>query len=137
MNSLFLRMRLVHWIGIVLLIINAFFFTDNIISIVIQLVIAVVIVIHDIDEKVNGVNVAKKIINSLGNFNSVMSKIEKGEGSIGKLINDAELYNNLEGASKELEELLRDLKENPKRYMHFSLFGKKNNEYEPSEVENN
>jgi phospholipid/cholesterol/gamma-HCH transport system substrate-binding protein len=74
---------------------------------------------------------------TLGNFNSVMSKIENGEGSIGKLINDEELYNNLDGASKELEDLLRDLKENPKRYMHFSVFGKKNKEYEPSEVEKN
>ena len=70
MNSLFLRMRLVHWVGIVLLVINALVFTDNIISIVVQLVIAVVIVVHDIDEKVNGVNAAKKIINSLSEFRS-------------------------------------------------------------------
>lgn len=70
MNSLFLRMRLVHWIGIILLVLNALIFTDNIISIVIQLVIAVVIVVHDIDEKANGVNVAKQIINSLADFKS-------------------------------------------------------------------
>ncbi|WP_373035732.1 methyl-accepting chemotaxis protein [Sulfurimonas sp.] len=70
MSSLFLRMRLVHWIGIVLLIINAFVFTDNIISQIVQLIIAVVIVIHDIDEKINGVDVAKKIIDSLSNFKS-------------------------------------------------------------------
>lgn len=74
---------------------------------------------------------------TIENFNSVMSKIENGEGSIGKLINDDELYNNLEGASEELEELLKDLKENPKRYMHFSVFGKKSKEYESSEDENN
>ena len=70
MSSLFLRMRLVHWIGIVLLIINAFVFTDNLISQIVQIVIAVVIVIHDLDEKINGVNVAQKIINSLSNFKS-------------------------------------------------------------------
>jgi methyl-accepting chemotaxis protein len=63
-------MRLVHWIGIVLLIINAFVFTDNLISQIVQLIIAVVIVIHDIDEKINGVDVAKKIIDSLSNFKS-------------------------------------------------------------------
>jgi len=70
MNSLFLRMRLVHWIGIILLIVNAFVFTENVISMVIQLVIVLVIVIHDIDEKVNGVNAAKEIISSLADFHS-------------------------------------------------------------------
>jgi len=68
MTSLFFRMRLVHWIGIALLAINAFVFTENLISQIIQLVIAVVIVIHDLDEKQNGVNVAKKIIDNLSNF---------------------------------------------------------------------
>lgn len=70
MSSLFLRMRLVHWIGIVLLVINAFVFTDTIISQIVQLIIAVVIVVHDLDEKINGVDVAKKIIDSLSNFKS-------------------------------------------------------------------
>ena len=68
MTSLFFRMRLVHWVGIALLIINAFVFTENLISQIIQLIIAVVIVIHDLDEKQNGVNVAKKIINNLSHF---------------------------------------------------------------------
>jgi len=70
MSSLFLRMRLVHWIGIVLLVLNAFVFTDNLISQIIQIIIALVIVIHDIDEKINGVDVAKKIIHSLSDFKS-------------------------------------------------------------------
>jgi methyl-accepting chemotaxis protein len=61
-------MRLVHWIGIILLLINAFVFTDNIISRIVQVVIAVVIFLHDLDEKINGVDVAKKIIASLSNF---------------------------------------------------------------------
>jgi len=68
MNSLFLRMRLVHWIGIALLLLNAFIFTDNLISQIVQIVIAVVIFFHDLDEKINGVNVAKKIIETLSNF---------------------------------------------------------------------
>ena len=68
MRSLFLRMRLVHWIGIVLLLINAFVFTDNLISQIVQLVIAAVIFIHNLDEKINGVDVAKKIIATLSNF---------------------------------------------------------------------
>ena len=68
MRSLFLRMRLVHWIGIVLLLINAFVFTNNLISQIVQLVIAAVIFVHDLDEKINGVDVAKKIIATLSNF---------------------------------------------------------------------
>ena len=68
MSSLFLRMRLVHWVGIVLLLINAFVFTDNLISQVVQVVIAAVIFIHDLDEKINGVDVAKKIIATLSDF---------------------------------------------------------------------
>ncbi len=68
MTLLFLRMRLIHWIGIALLLINAFVFTDNIISQIVQIIIAVVIVIHDFDEKINGVDVAKKIIATLADF---------------------------------------------------------------------
>lgn len=74
---------------------------------------------------------------TLESFDAIMKKIDNGEGSIGKLVNDEKLYNNLEAASKELEELLRDLKENPKRYVHISVFGKKAKEYESSETEKN
>ena len=69
----------------------------------------------------------------LSKFNAVADKIERGEGSVGKLLNDEELYNNLAGASAQLEALLEDMKLNPKRYVHFSLFGKKNKEYQAPE----
>ena len=74
---------------------------------------------------------------TVNNFNGVLSSIENGEGSMGKLMKDEKLYNNLEGASKQLEELLQDLKLNPKRYMHFSVFGKKAKRYdaEGNEIE--
>lgn len=62
---------------------------------------------------------------ALEQFNGVMSKINKGEGSLGLLVNDQKLYNNLEAAAKSLDEMLKDLKANPKRYVHFSVFGKK------------
>ena len=68
MTSLFLRMRLVHWVGMILLLINAFAFTDNLISQIVQVLIAVVILVHDLDEKINGVDVAKKIIATLSDF---------------------------------------------------------------------
>ena len=69
-----------------------------------------------------------KIINkaeeAVSNFNEMSKKINSGDGTIGKLINDKKMYDNLEAATRELEELLRDIKLNPKRYIHFSIFGK-------------
>ncbi|RPD98649.1 MCE family protein [Aureibaculum marinum] len=67
-------------------------------------------------------------------FNGILSTIENGDGSIGKLLKDEGLYDNLEAASKEMEELLFELKVNPKRFVHFSLFGKKPKPYKPEEV---
>ena len=67
-TSLFFRMRLVHWVGIVLLLINAIIFTENFISQIVQVVIAVVILFHDMDENRNGVKVTKKVIKSLENL---------------------------------------------------------------------
>ncbi|MBN2347203.1 MAG: MCE family protein [Bacteroidales bacterium] len=55
----------------------------------------------------------------------LMTKIRSGEGSAGMLINNDTLYQNLENAAKNLEILLKDLNEHPKRYVHFSVFGKK------------
>lgn len=62
-------------------------------------------------------------------FEGIAAGIENGEGSVGKLLKDDKLYENLEGASRQLEELLQDLKLNPKRYVHISVFGRKNKEY--------
>ncbi|MCF8254032.1 MAG: MlaD family protein [Bacteroidia bacterium] len=56
---------------------------------------------------------------------SISEKINKGEGSAGKFINDKELYDNLNKSSFELQELLKDLKANPGRYVQVSVFGKK------------
>ncbi|WP_457594056.1 methyl-accepting chemotaxis protein [Hydrogenimonas sp.] len=64
-RSLFFRMRAVHWIGIALLVLNAIFFTDNPIGSAVQFVVAAVILVHDIDEKMNGVNIARKTIDYL------------------------------------------------------------------------
>ncbi len=60
-KSLFFRMRSVHYFSILLLIANGIFFTDNMIGSLVQYAVAAVILIHDIDEKINGANAAKKI----------------------------------------------------------------------------
>lgn len=67
---------------------------------------------------------------TVDNLNSLLSKIEKGEGSLGKLANDDEFYNNLSNASRELDLLLQDFRLNPKRYVNVSVFGKKQKDYE-------
>lgn len=73
----------------------------------------------------------KNLQTTVTNLNQVLSKINSGQGSLGKLLKDDNLYSNLTNASKELEELLRDMKLHPKRYVHFSLFGKKDKGYKP------
>ena len=62
---------------------------------------------------------------TLVNVNGLLLNIEKGKGSLGKLATDDSMYINLSNASKELEGLLKEMKLNPKRFVHFSLFGKK------------
>ena len=66
---------------------------------------------------------------TLTNFNGVLDSLREGDGTLGKLLNDDQLYTNLENASRELEELLREMKEHPKRFVHFSVFGKKEQPY--------
>ncbi len=67
-KSLFLRMRTVHYVGIALLIINALFFTDNMLGSIVQYAVAAVILIHDLDEKKNGVDAAHKMHDYLSNM---------------------------------------------------------------------
>ncbi len=55
----------------------------------------------------------------------ILYKINSGAGSMGALINDKTLYNNLAASSASLNNLMIDLKANPKRYVHFSIFGSK------------
>lgn len=62
-------------------------------------------------------------------LNGILEKIEKGEGSLGKLHKDDALYNNLAEASRELDLLLQDFRLNPKRYVNVSVFGKKQKDY--------
>jgi phospholipid/cholesterol/gamma-HCH transport system substrate-binding protein len=54
----------------------------------------------------------------------IMEKINSGKGTLGMLVNNDSLYRHLDMASKDLDRLLIDLKEHPKRYVHLSVFGK-------------
>jgi phospholipid/cholesterol/gamma-HCH transport system substrate-binding protein len=67
---------------------------------------------------------------TLANLDIMLAKMEKGDGSMGKLMNDEELYENLANSSRELELLLQDFRLNPKRYVNVSVFGKKQIDYE-------
>jgi hypothetical protein len=62
---------------------------------------------------------------AIENLNALVKKAASDEGSLGKLINDKTLYNNLNNSLKSANTLLDDLRVHPKRYVQFSVFGKK------------
>ena len=81
--------------------------------------------VSDNAARVNFEETMNKANMAVANLQSVVDSIDNGQGSLGKLINDDKLYHNLEDASKSLDNLIIDVKENPKRYIHFSVFGRK------------
>jgi len=62
-------------------------------------------------------------------FGQISDNLNNGKGTAGKLLNDDKVYDNLDRATKQLEQLLQDIKLNPKRYVHFSVFGKNGDNY--------
>lgn len=79
-------------------------------------------------------NTVETLNKTLASLNAVVASLESGQGSMGKLLKDEALYNNLKGASKEMEELLRDIKLHPKRY--FRILSKKEIPYSEEELAN-
>ncbi len=67
---------------------------------------------------------------TVDSLNAVLASVEGGNGSVGKLLNDAELYNSLTTASDNLGLLLEDVKAHPMRYVNISVFGKSAEEME-------
>lgn len=76
---------------------------------------------------------------TMASLDNVTQKLENGDGTLGLLMTDKELYTNLNNTTKELDLLLQDLRLNPKRYVNVSVFGKKQKEYtlpedDPAEI---
>ena len=69
-------------------------------------------------------NFVEQLNSTLTSLDAIITSIENGDGTAGMLINDKALYESLNDAGDNLAELLEDLKANPMRYVHFSLFGK-------------
>lgn len=85
-----------------------------------------------VSDSINKADIGKTIKtlnNTLEKVNGIMADLKTGKGSMGKLLNDDQLYGNFVKTSKELELLLQDLRLNPTRYVNVSLFGKKNKPY--------
>lgn len=78
-----------------------------------------------ISDSLEAANIAGLVVElkaSANHINTILAQLEKGEGSAGKLLSDDELYSNLTEMSQSLDYLLKDIRNNPKRYVHFSAF---------------
>lgn len=64
------------------------------------------------------------IDSTLNEAKALLKQVNEGQGTIGLLMHDRQIYDNLEAATSSLDSLLVDVKNNPKRYVHFSVFGK-------------
>ncbi|MEN8817479.1 MAG: MlaD family protein [Nonlabens sp.] len=89
--------------------------------------------ISDTLAKVEIAGTVKELESAIAKFNIVLDDIASGKGSLGKLMTDDKLYENLEKTTRQAEMLMQDIKLNPKRYVHFSVFGKNPGEYEKPE----
>ncbi|MBB5623778.1 phospholipid/cholesterol/gamma-HCH transport system substrate-binding protein [Pedobacter cryoconitis] len=82
--------------------------------------------INKITDQVAAANFKQTIDNAnkaVADLQGIVTKVNDGKGSLGLLVNDTQMYDNLNNASKNLDNLIIDLKANPKRYVHFSVFG--------------
>jgi len=78
--------------------------------------------VSDTLARIQFVSVMEKAQKTLEQTNQLVEKINSGQGSLGMLVNNDTLYNHLEESAKDLDYLLEDIQQNPKRYLHFSVF---------------
>lgn len=82
--------------------------------------------LNTVTDKAAALNFKETVENAnkaIADLQGMVTDVKNGKGSLGQLINDNRMYENLNNASKNLDNLLIDLKANPKRYVHFSVFG--------------
>lgn len=93
----------------------------------------------DVAEKINESNLDQtlnEMNEAIASLNQTLQRIESSDGTLNKIINDPELYDNLNRSSENLNILMQDLKERPDRYVQFSVFGKKHKESKKDQQEN-
>lgn len=73
-------------------------------------------------EKQNIGQTFASVKSSLENLNTILGRVEKGQGNIGLLLGDEGLYNNINNAARNLDELIKDIKQNPKKYINVKVF---------------
>jgi len=78
--------------------------------------------ISDSIAKANIASTLAKADKALLQLNQTLNSINNGQGTVAQLLNNDTLYQNIENASYHMSRLMRDLHENPKRYLHFSVF---------------
>ena len=81
-----------------------------------------------INNKVGTIDVAAtmyKVDQTLANMQQLTDKLNSNQGSLGLLMNDRGLYDDITSAAQSIDSLFTNLKAHPKRYVHFSVFGKK------------
>lgn len=84
-------------------------------------------------DQVEIAEMSNNIEDVIANLETVTEKLNNGDGTAAKLLNDPTVYDNLERATDQLDALIEDVKLNPKRYVHFSIFGKNAGPYSPPE----
>ena len=84
--------------------------------------------LSEVSDELNSFGLSNLLSNlevSVDGINSIVNKLDSDKSTIGKLINEDEVYNNLNSSIESLNSLIRDIKANPKKYVHFSVFGRK------------